>query len=59
MIKQWFYYQFSDGYFCYSGKMKKSDLLPEERKHGKLVLEKKLPKQNKTYITSNGKVYTL
>lgn len=59
MIKQWFYYQFSDGYFCYTGKMNKSDILFEERQHGKLVLVKKLPKQNKTYITSNGKEYTI
>jgi hypothetical protein len=36
-----FYYEFTDGYFCFSsGRMSKSDLAWETRKHGKVIFEK-------------------
>lgn len=42
MIKMVYYYEFNDGYFCFTaGKMSKSDILCEVLKHGKLCIERK------------------
>ena len=36
-----YFYQFADGYFCYStGKMTKAEILWEKRQHGTLVVMK-------------------
>lgn len=36
-----FYYEFADGYYCYTvGRMSRSDVAWEVRKHGKLLVER-------------------
>lgn len=38
MKSKYYYYQFEDGYFCYTaGKLSQIDLSHEVKKHGKLV----------------------
>ena len=38
-----YYYEFADGYYCYTvGKMAKCEVAWEIRRHGKLVIEKRM-----------------
>ena len=38
-----YYYQFADGYFCWvAGRLSKADKACEIRKHGAIVLEKRM-----------------
>lgn len=46
MIKKWYFYKFSDGYFCYTGKMTRSEIRWEERTHGKLLIEQPVSNAN-------------